>query len=318
MKLIETQSKATLTHWTVDYFERVILTDIIEHQSIGIKLDWCFFACVQVRYSTKMYEGGKIMPTFDNNGATLFYEVMGEGLPIIFTHGASWNHLQWNEQVDYFKNQYKVITWDVRGHGHSSLPEGPVDSETFSADLITLMNHLHIENAVLCGLSMGGHISLQTAIRYPERVKGLILIGTPCSNTFNLYEKTFVPINRIASKLIPMKISGKIQAKMLSTFNPENYNYIMEAFSMINHDEWNRVWSAVTRMESKNDLHKVKCPTLLLIGDHDNMTNYQQPYMHKHIPNSKMKIIVNAHHGTNLDNPKAVNQAIFEFINKIN
>ncbi len=54
-----------------------------------------------------------------------------------------------------------------------------------------------------------------------------------------------------------------------------------------------RLWSAVTRMESKNDLHKVKCPTLLLIGDH-------------------------AHHGTNLDNPKAVNQAIFEFINKIN
>ncbi len=79
-----------------------------------------------------------------------------------------------------------------------------------------------------------------------------------------------------------------------------------------------QVWSAVTRMESKNDLHKVKCPTLLLIGDHDNMTNYQQPYMHKHIPNSKMKIIANAHHGTNLDNPKAVNQAIFEFINKIN
>ncbi|HML35633.1 alpha/beta fold hydrolase [Sporomusa sphaeroides] len=63
-------------------------------------------------------------------------------------------------------------------------------------------------------------------------------------------------------------------------------------------------------MESKNDLHKVKCPTLLLIGDHDNM--------HKHIPNSKMKIIANAHHGTNFDNPKAVNQAIFEFINKIN
>ncbi|MGA8943817.1 MAG: alpha/beta hydrolase [Thermoactinomyces sp.] len=257
------------------------------------------------------------MPTLESNGATLFYQVTGEGSPIIFTHGASWNHLQWNKQVDYFKDHYKVIVWDVRGHGYSSLPEGPVDSENFSADLIALMNHLNLETAVICGLSMGGHISLQTAVRYPERVKGLILIGTPCSNTFNLYEKIFVPINRISSKLIPMKISGKIQAKMLSRFNPENYHYITEAFSMLSHDKWNRVWSAVTRMESKKDLHKVKCPTLLLIGDQDNMTNHQQTYMHQHIPDSEIKTIANAHHGTNLDNPDAVNQAIFDFIKKI-
>lgn len=257
------------------------------------------------------------MPTFESNGAKLFYEVTGEGLPLIFTHGASWNHYQWNKQVNYFKNHYKVITWDVRGHGYSSLPEGPVNPETFSADLVALMNYLNLENAVLCGLSMGGHISLQTAIRYPEKVKGLILIGTPCSNTFNLYERIFVPINRLSSKLISMKTSGKIQAKMLSKFNPENYHYITEAFSMLSHDNWNRVWSAVTRMESKNDLHKVKCPTLLLIGDHDNLTNYQQPYIHKHIADSELKIIANAHHGTNLDNPEAVNQAIMELIKEI-
>lgn len=86
---------------------------------------------------------------------------------------------------------------------------------------------------------------------------------------------------------------------------------------MIPHDNWNRVWSAVTRMESKNDLHKVKCPTLLLVGKHDTMTNYQQAYIHQHIADSKLKIIANAHHGTNLDNPVAVNQAIIEFIKKI-
>ena len=54
-----------------------------------------------------------------------------------------------------------------------------VNSEDFSSDLIALMDHLKLDKAILCGLSMGGHISLQTAIRYPERVKSLILIGTP-------------------------------------------------------------------------------------------------------------------------------------------
>lgn len=257
---------------------------------------------------------GKEMAEFKRNGATLFYEVSGEGSPIIFTHGASWNHYQWNKQVEYFKSDYKVIVWDVRGHGYSSLPEGPVDSEEFSADLIALMDHLSLKDAVLCGLSMGGHISLQAAIRYPERVKALILIGAPCSSAFNLYEKIFVPINRFCTKWISMKASAKIQARMLSKFNPSNYNYIHEAFLMIRHDNWQRVWSAVTHMESRKDLHKVKCPTLLLIGDHDTMTNYQQPFMNQHIMGSELKVISNAQHGTNLDNPDAVNQEIIQFI----
>lgn len=257
------------------------------------------------------------MPEFNRKGVTLFYEVFGEGAPIIFTHGASWNHYQWNNQVEHFKRYFKVSTWDVRGHGHSTLPKGPVDPEEFSADLIALMDHLSLKDAVLCGLSMGGHISLQTAIRYPERIKGLILIGTPCSSTLSFYEKIFIPINRLFTKWMPLQIIAKIQAKKLSKINPTNYKYISEAFLMMSHDNWQRVWTAVTHMESKNELHKVKCPTLLLIGDHDNMTNQQQPFMHRHIEGSELKIIPNAQHGTNLDNPKAVNQEIMEFIKRV-
>ena len=257
------------------------------------------------------------MPVIKSNSASLFYEVIGNGPPIIFTHGASWNHSQWKNQVEHFKNKYKVITWDVRGHGNSTLPEGPVDTEDLSADLIALMDFLNLREAIICGLSMGGHISLQTAIRYPERVKGLILIGTPCSNTFNLYERIVVPINRFCNKLIPIKTSARLQAKALSKINKTNFDYIIQAFSMISLHNWKRLWPAITSMESKNDLYKVKCPTLILIGDHDNLTNYQQPYINQHIKNSQLKVIPNAQHGTNLDNPTAVNQEIEEFINTI-
>lgn len=257
------------------------------------------------------------MAEFKRNGITIYYEISGEGYPLIFTHGASWDHKQWDKQVEYFKKNYKVITWDVRGHGYSTLPEGPVDAVDFSDDLIALMDHLNIEKAAICGLSMGGHISLQTSIRYPDRVSKLILIGTPCSNTFNMYERIFVPVNRFFSRVIPIKTSAKIQAKMLSKFNPDNYDYIYNTFAMISHDNWNRVWSAVTRMESKNNLHKVKCPTLLLIGDHDTMTNYQQVYMNEKIKDSELKVIKNAHHGTNLDNPKDVNIEIAKFLENL-
>lgn len=256
------------------------------------------------------------MPEITSNNAKLYYEVNGDGFPIIFTHGASWNNMQWKKQIEFFKDSYKVITWDVRGHGHSSLPDGPVHSDDFSADLIALMDHLNLEQAILCGLSMGGHISLQTAIKYPNRVKSLILIGTPCSNTLSLYEKIVVPINRFSSRFISMALSAKLQAKILSKFNPDNYDYIVDAFSKINKSDWLRIWGSVTRMESKNDLHKVLCPTLLLIGDHDSLTNKHQPFMLQRIKNAKLITIPNAHHGTNLDNPVAVNESIIKFITK--
>lgn len=257
------------------------------------------------------------MPYYkSDNNISFFYQINGNGYPLIFTHGASWDHKQWNEQVNYFKGNYSVITWDVRGHGKSSLSQDTINPEDFKSDLIKLMDYLNIENAILCGLSMGGHISLQTAISFPERVKSLILIGTPCSNKFNLYEKICVLINRFTTKLIPMKLFAKLIASSLSKYNQSNYNYIYETVTNISHSDWNKVWNAVTRMESKNKLHKVKCPTLLLLGEYDNLTNKHQSYMNNHIANSELVIIPNAHHGTNLDNPVDVNISIEKFLNK--
>lgn len=257
------------------------------------------------------------MPNYIINNTNLYYEVIGEGPALIFTHGASLNYQQWDKQVIKFKDNYKVITWDVRGHGNSSLPEGSVNPDDFSTDLIGLMDYLKIDTAVLCGLSMGGHISLQTAIKYPERVKGLILIGTPFSNSFNLYQKITVPINRFCTRLIPKDITAQLMAKTLSKYNPDSYQYIIDSFALISSDNWNRLWSAITRMESKDELHKVKCPTLILIGEYDNLTRGMQSYMQSNIPNAQLKTIPDAHHGTNLDNPDAVNDEIVQFIKKI-
>ncbi len=257
------------------------------------------------------------MPEFENNGAIIYYEQIGIGTPIVFTHGASWNHKQWGPQIEHFAKSHRVIVWDVRGHGYSSLPPGKVDSEDFSGDLIGLLDHLGIQQAVLCGLSMGGHISLQTAIRYPQRVMALILIGTPCSNTFNLYEMMAVPINRISTRFIAIPTLAKLQAQMLGKFNPKIKAYIEEAFAMIPHNNWVRLWDAVTRMESKHDLRKVHAPTLLLIGDHDVLTMRQQVFMHRNITASQLVVIPRAHHATNLDNPQAVNQAIDLFLSSL-
>lgn len=258
------------------------------------------------------------MPTIEINNATLYYEVKGAGETLLFTHGASWDLQQWKPQVEELSKSFKVITWDVRGHGKSSLPKGKVDSEDFVKDLVGLLEHLEVKQAHLCGLSMGGHISLQTAVRYPKLVKSLILIGTPYTNSYNWIEKVFVPINRWSSKFIPMYMMASIQAKTLSKFNRGNKQYIKETVSSIPLNYWIRIWDSVSRMESGEDLSKINCPTLILQGDHDNMTERQQKEMAYRIPHSKMIYIKNAHHATNLDNPKDVNYEIMKHLSTIN
>ena len=251
-----------------------------------------------------------IIPKCTINNVELYYETKGKGEPLIFTHGASWDHKQWDKQVDYFSEHYQTITWDVRGHGSSSLPKGKVHAEDFYKDLIGLMKHLEIKKAHLCGLSMGGHISLQTAIHYPEYVKSLILIGTPFTNKYNWYEKVLMPVNRFSNLFIPMSLSAKIQAYTLSKFNKANKSYINSTVAAMSYKNWIRLWNAISRMESGNKLDKVNCPTLILHGDHDTMVQRQQEYLHKNIKNSQLIIIGNAHHATNLDNPNQVNENI--------
>ncbi|MCG3088386.1 alpha/beta fold hydrolase [Sporosarcina cyprini] len=257
------------------------------------------------------------MPNVTINNASLHYEFKGEGsITIVFTHGASWDSGQWRDQVEFFSKDYQTIVWDVRGHGCSTLPEGKVDSEDFTADLIGLLDHLGVEKAVLCGLSLGGHISLQAAVRHPERVAALILIGTPFTNRFNWFERIAVPINRWSNRFIPMATLAKLQANALSKYNPANRMYIEDTVGSIPHADWLRLWDAISRMESKDDLEKVVCPTLILYGEHDSMIKRQQQYLAKAIKDARLVSIENAHHATNLDNTDQVNECIERFLNE--
>ena len=238
------------------------------------------------------------MPYFENLRAKLYFEDQGKGKALLFLHGASWDMRQWKNEVDYFSSEYRVITLDARGHGKSSLPKGNVSPDIFWKDAKALLDYLNITTAIVCGLSMGGHTAMQLAINAPTRVERLILIGAPCTNSYNLYERICVPVNRICLKLMPMSWIAWSMGIALGT-NPTTKEYIKEVVGSINHDDFNRVWKAVTSMESRSELSKIKCPTLILIGDHDTLTKRQQPFIHQSIKHSKLVVIAGANHGTN-------------------
>lgn len=254
------------------------------------------------------------MPYYEHCGAKLYYEETGNGRALLFLHGAALNGEQWKHQVQYFSNRYRVITLDARGHGRSSLPEGKVCPDVFWQDVKALLDMLQIEKAVICGLSMGGHVALQTAIYAPERVEKLILIGAVCTNAFNLYERMCLPVNLFSLKHMSMHSIAWCIGVGLGKYSSLTKQYIKKAVESLEHHQFIRVWHAVTSMESRQGLHSIQCPTLILVGEHDSMTKRQQPYIHEQIYNSKLVIIPHAHHCTNLDNPKQVEKEIDIFL----
>ena len=112
------------------------------------------------------------------NGAQIYYEVAGEGEPLVLVHAGIADSRMWEGQVAAFAERYRVIRYDLRGFGKSEMVEGPFSHQE---DLCALLDALGVERAHLVGCSMGGGAVLDFALEYPERVGNLVLVGSAIS-----------------------------------------------------------------------------------------------------------------------------------------
>jgi pimeloyl-ACP methyl ester carboxylesterase len=113
------------------------------------------------------------------NDIQIGYEQWGQGdRPLVLIHGFGLDRTIWRETAEQYLADYRVILPDVRGHGESNAPEGAYPMSLLAADLAGLLDHLQIEEAVVCGHSMGGYIALAFAAQFPDRLAGLGLITT--------------------------------------------------------------------------------------------------------------------------------------------
>ena len=119
------------------------------------------------------------MATLERDGVSIYFEDDGTGLPILLTHGFGASTASWTPQVEYFKDRYRLIRWDMRGHGASDHPEAlhHYSQAATIADMLALLDQLEIDRAVIAGHSLGGYMSLAFHARYPDRARGLILQG---------------------------------------------------------------------------------------------------------------------------------------------
>ncbi|MBM4384675.1 MAG: alpha/beta hydrolase [Deltaproteobacteria bacterium] len=115
----------------------------------------------------------------ERDGERIYYEVSGDGPPLVLTHGAGGNHAVWFQQVPHFAESRRVVLWDQRGFGRSTARGGPNSPARATADLGALLDHLGIARADVVGQSMGGWAVLGLALAQPARVRSLVLADTP-------------------------------------------------------------------------------------------------------------------------------------------
>ena len=125
------------------------------------------------------------------NGIKVYYEVYGEGRPIVLLHGAFYTiEMNWGQLIPELSKTRKVIAIELQGHGHTPFSDRKLDFATLASDVEGVMNYLKIDSADVAGYSMGGSVAYQFAIQSPKRVRKLVIISSTYKSSGWLPEVT--------------------------------------------------------------------------------------------------------------------------------
>ena len=249
------------------------------------------------------------MPYLERDEIRLYFEDSGgAGMPILLTHGFGASTGMWAGQVAAFKDRYRLIPWDMRGHG---LTECPEDLSLYSqahteADMGALLDHLAIEQAVIAGHSLGGFMSLAFNVRHPERVSALVLQGCGPGYRSDKARETW---NERAEDRAKSLDEGGLAALGGNAEVAISIQKSATGLALASRGILSQVDGRVI-----DSLPTIAVPTLIIIGDNDRDYLVGSDYMAKRIPGAVNVVVADAGHGVNVDQPEAVNQALGDFL----
>jgi 3-oxoadipate enol-lactonase len=265
------------------------------------------------------------------NGIKLYYEIHGDGYPLFMLHGYGATCKVWIGQIDALSKHFKVIIYDQRSSGKSDHPSEDYPLDILVEDLKGLMDFLKIEKTHLMGQSMGGWVSQNFALKYPERVNKLVLVGTNhkgaglyiLKNTLiDLYEvaKTnkeeafwkYAKLMHHRSFLKDMKADPS--KKFYDLWSAEDLIEEFTANQMIPED-YERFEKAGSMHNVLDRLSELKNPVILIGGSNDKMApKLVMDEMHAKLPNSTIKVFENSGHHVFIERAPEVNELIINFL----
>lgn len=259
------------------------------------------------------------------NGIRLHYEVHGEGDPLVLAHGFGASLEMWAEQIGPFSQKYRVVVYDMRGHGRT---EAPRDLSSYTLDEYVedqrqLMDHLGIDTAYVGGLSMGGGVALRFALTHPQRVKALLLCDTSARNYALQGDRPAgmqpsAPRRFLFRNLAPevFVLARHVPFERLPRTHPVVKSYLQGVRQQTAHG-LRGGWRALMEQEDlEGRLGEITAPTLIIVGDRDPLQSPSR-VMQRLIPGCRFVLIKDSGHGTAGYQPEAFNRAVLEFLDDV-
>ena len=249
-------------------------------------------------------------PVFIGPAPRIALSVHGNGPLVLFLHGIGGNRHHWREQLPIFATRFKAVAWDARGYGDSDDYDGPLNFASFTLDLLRVLEFFKVQKAHLVGLSMGGRIARNFALRHPERVGRLVLANTtPGFNSLTPEEvKKFVDERR-------NRTPESIRALISKHARPGAYDDLLASFKALHQPSYLKTLEASVEQDRAAPIEKLRVPTLVITSDEDKV--YPPAIaraMVKRIPGARLAVISGAGHLSNLEQPGQFNQVVLQFL----
>lgn len=279
--------------------------------------------------------------TFESfDGTPIYYEVRGEGEPLILVYGLACLMNHWHHQIQYFSKTHQVITFDLRGHHKSGTPNdlSHLNIESMAQDLKLLMDHLKIDSAHFAGHSNGVSILVKLGAIHPDRVRSLVLINgfveNPIRGMFGLdvvepffhfvkanYQKAPEIFDWIwkfsVENPLSILLSGLAGGFNLNVTEMKDIEIYARGVAQLPFKNFLALFEDVIGFDGNEDAKKIKAPTLIISGEKDAVTPFAQQERLKHlIPKSELCVVPYGSHCCQLDFPEYVNLKIEKIISK--
>jgi pimeloyl-ACP methyl ester carboxylesterase len=230
------------------------------------------------------------------DGTKQYYEVYGQGEPLVLIHGNGGNIAYMKPQIEYFAKKYKVIVMDCRGRGKSELGKDSLTYLQMTKDIAVILDYLHLDSTYVVGRSDGGIIALLMAIYYPKKVKKAVAFAANLTpDTTALYPSFYYEV------IHERKQADQMLAKKDTT---QNWKLMQQR---------NRLMEFQPHILA-SDLHKIKCPVLVMSTDRDIIPEEHTVFIYRNIARANLCILAGENHYVTKDNPELFNTTVAKYL----
>jgi 3-oxoadipate enol-lactonase len=250
--------------------------------------------------------------------AELHYEFRGKrGSPaLVFTGSLGTDLTMWRTQADVLKPHFCTLRYDIRGHGRSPVPPGPYSMDDLGSDLLALLDRLEIERASLCGLSIGGMISMWVAAHAPERVDRLVLCCTSArlGPSESWHERAAI-VRADGVEAVADAVLGRWFTAGFRDAHPEVIDAMRQTLAATPREGYAGCCEAIAGMDLTGDLPSITAPTLVLAGEHDPSTPPEHGRrIAELIPGARFELVRGAAHLASVERPEETTTTIQRFL----